>query len=204
MRLATSAALFSAIVASAVAIPASADVPAPLTAFATAWGSMNGYTTSIHCFNTKGTQTQNSSYTYSFTKPTTISMNIISGPGAGNSVNWSGGDSVSAGHGMFTKRFALTDPTVTSLRGATVVDLSFGSILQHAQQTPGSMSASEANLGGTAVNVINLTPADPAKDNGLTREALFLSSATNLPVRVDGFEGSQLVSSCSFGDTTKT
>ncbi|MBV8489513.1 MAG: hypothetical protein JO199_03210 [Candidatus Eremiobacteraeota bacterium] len=198
------ATILCGVIFACIALPAAADTPAPLTAFATAWSSMNGYSTSIHCFNVKGSDQQNSVYQYSFTKPSTISMNIVSGPSAGNSVNWSGGDTVRAGHGMFTKNFALTDPTVTSLRGATVVDLSFGSILQHAQQTPGSMSVSQVNLGGATVNVVNLTPADPTKDNGLTREALFLSTTTNLPVRVDGFEGSQLVTSCSFSETSSS
>lgn len=192
----------AAFVLCAVTVAAIAAAPAnPLDGFEHAWSSINSYQTQVACFNVKGSQTQLSSYDYTFTKPSSISMNIVSGPSAGNSVTWSGGDSVVAGRGMFKRSFKLTDPTVTSLRGATVVDLSFGSILQHAQQTKGTMTASTAPLNGIQTNAVNIDVADPASDGGLTRESLYLSPTTNLPLRVDGYEGSQLVSSCTFTNT---
>ena len=191
-----------AFVLCAVVTSAIAAAPAnPLAGFEHAWASINSYQTQVSCFNVKGSQTRLSSYDYTFTKPSSISMNITAGPSAGNTVTWSGGDTVVAGRGMFKKTFKLTDPTVTSLRGATIVDLSFGSILQHAQQTKGTMTASTAPLNGVETTAVNLEVADPATDGGLTREALYLSPTTNLPVRVDGYEGSQLVSSCTFSNT---
>lgn len=174
----------------------------PLADFAKSWGSIDGYHTKINCYSVKGSQSRVSTFDYTFKKPSSISMQVLSGPGAGNNVTWSGGDSVIAGKGMFTKSFSLTDPMVTSLRGATIVSLSFGAILEHAQQTKGSVTVSQPALDGKQVDLVNVEVADPASDSGLTRESLYLSPASNLPVRVDGYTGSQLVNSCTFSDTT--
>jgi outer membrane lipoprotein-sorting protein len=198
------AALGCAVLFVTAAGSAVAKTPAPLTAFANAWESMSGYKTSIHCYSEKGGKTENSQFSYTFTKPSSISMSIVSGPRAGNTVTWSGGDTVTAGKGMFTKKFALNDSAVTSLRGATVVDLSFGSILKHAQSISGKKTAAATTLDGAPVEAVTVNVAQPAADSGLTREVLYLSSAANLPVRVDGYTESQLVSSCTFSNTTKT
>jgi hypothetical protein len=184
------------------AVPA--KTPAPLAAFAKTWESMNGYKTAIHCFSAKDGKTENSQFNYTFTKPSSISMSIVSGPRAGNTVTWSGGDSVTAGKGMFTKKFALTDSAVTSLRGGTVVDLSFGSILKHAESLKGEKSAAATKIDGEAANAVTTDVARPSTDDGLTREVLYLSGSTDLPVRVDGYVESQLASSCTFSNTTKT
>ena len=52
------------------------------------------------------------------------------------------------------------------------------------------------------MNLVNLDVANPQGDNGLTREVLYLSQTSNLPVRVDGFVGSTLVQTVSFENTT--
>lgn len=188
-------------IACANAVPAKA--PAPLAAFAKTWDAMNGYKTAIHCFSAKDGKTENSQFNYTFTKPSSISMSIVSGPRAGNTVTWSGGDTVTAGKGMFTKKFALTDSAVTSLRGGTVVDLSFGSILKHAEKLKGEKSAAAIKIDGEDANVVTINVAQPSTDGGLTREILYLSGSTDLPLRVDGYVESQLVSSCTFSNTTK-
>lgn len=192
----------SLFIACTTAVPA--KTPAPLAAFAKTWESMNGYKTAIHCFSTKDGKTENSQFNYTFTKPSSISMSIVSGPRAGNAVTWSGGDTATAGKGMFTRKFSLTDSAVTSLRGATVVDLSFGSILKHAEGLKGKKSAAATTMDGEAANAVTVNVAQPSSDDGLTREVLYLSGGTDLPLRVDGYVESQLVSSCTFSNTTKT
>lgn len=201
MRTAASigAALFAACIAAAPP-----KTPAPLGAFAKTWESMNGYKTAIHCFSAKDGKTENSQFNYTFTRPSSISMTIVSGPRAGNSVTWSGGDTVTAGKGMFTKKFALTDSAVTSLRGGTVVDLSFGAILKHAEGLKGETSVAATKIDGEAANAVTIDVAQPSADDGLTREVIYLSGNTDLPVRVDGYVDSQLASSCTFSNTTKT
>ena len=189
-------------IAGTIEVPA--KTPAPLTAFGKTWEAMNGYKTSIHCFSAKDGKTENSQFSYTFTKPSSISMSIVSGPRAGNTVTWSGGDTVTAGKGMFTKKFSLNDSAVTSLRGATVVDLSFGAILKHAEGLKGTKSAAPTTIDGAPANAVTVNVADPSTDNGLTREVLYLSGSTDLPVRVDGYVDAQLANSCTFGNTAKT
>jgi outer membrane lipoprotein-sorting protein len=194
-------ALLTALAYCALGAPGGAQT-ALLAPFAQAWGAISTYHTMAHVYQVKGTQTQNSVYDYTFTKPSSISMQIVSGPNSGASVTWSGGDSVRAGKGMFTKSVALTDPLVTSLRGLTIVQLSFGDILQHAQQTAGTLGGGTTTMGGTPYDVVNLNVANPSADGGLTRETIYLSQTTHLPVRVDGFAVAQLVQTVSFSDTS--
>lgn len=176
--------------------------PAPLGAFASAVSTMNGYHTSIHLYEAKGSESENAQFDYTFAKPTTISMGVRMGPNAGSNVRYTSGTNVSAGRGMFWKNVALTDSLVTSLRGYTVVDLSFPGILQHAQNTPGTTDTSTVTLGSATVDAVTLNVATPASDDGMTREVLYLNQTTHLPVRIDGFTGATLVRSYSFNDTT--
>lgn len=177
-----------------------------LASFAAAVSSLQGYTTSIHLFEKRGSETENAVYRYAYTKPSDVTMQIVSGPNAGASVAWNGGASVSAGKGsgfagMFRKSVPLADPLVTSLRGYTVSDLSFPSILKHAQTTAGTLSATQAALGGVRTDILTLEVADPARDNDMTREVLYLDASTHLPRRIDGFVGTTLVRSYSFDST---
>ncbi len=179
----------------------------PLGGFASAVSSMKSYHTTVHVHETKGSESRNSVFDYTFEKPNSISMSIRSGPNAGSAVSWSGGDSVTARKSsgmasMFKKTVSLKDPLVTSLRGYTIVDLSFPAILKHAQATKGEMSVASAKLGEKSVESYTLTVADPATDDGMTREVLYLDPKSQLPLRIDGFAGSTLVRSYSFDDTT--
>jgi hypothetical protein len=133
-----------------------------------------------------------------FSKPQSVTMHVNQGPSAGATVTWSGGPTVSASKsGAFgirmTKSVSLSDPLVTSLRGYTVSDLSLPGILAHAQQTEGTMYTGTTTVNGGTVTAVTLDVANPSQDNGMTREVLYLSQSTQLPVRVDGFVGNQLV-----------
>lgn len=174
-----------------------------LDQFASAVASLNGYDATIQLMEVKGGQTENAVYAYSFTKPKSVTMNIKQGPNAGATVTWSGGSNVNASKsGPFGirmgKNVSLDDPMVTSLRGYTVSDLSFAGILAHAQQTAGTLSSGTTKLDGATVAAVTLNVANPAQNNGMTREVLYLSESTHLPVRIDGFAGSQLVRSYRF------
>lgn len=181
----------------------SASPPPALAAFAQTWSSMPGYTATVQLFEQKGSADERSTFTYTFSKPSHVTAVQTQGKNAGATVKWDGGTTVAASKkGAFgismTKNVPLNDPLVTSLRGYTIADLSFGAILAHAQQTPGTLSETPATIGGTAVQSVTLTVADPSADGGMTREVLYLSPTTHLPVRVDGFVGSQMVRSYQF------
>jgi hypothetical protein len=102
---------------------------------------------------------------------------------------------------MFKKTISLHDPLVTTLQGSSIDQLSFGAILAHGQQAAGTLSATPGEtIDGVATNAVTLTVADPATNAGLTREVVELSTLTNLPIRVLGYEGSALVRKVDFSN----
>lgn len=188
----------------AIAQPASAT--RELGAFASAWSAINGYSARVAIFDEKGTQSQNLVFDYTFQKPSNVSVDIVTGPNAGVNLAWDGGSSVVAHHGsglaaMFKKTVSLHDPLVTTLQGSSIDQLSFGAILAHGQTVPGTLSeTSGETIDGVATNAVTLVVADPAANAGLTREVLELSTLTNLPMRVLGYQGSALVRKVDFSD----
>ncbi|MEO7203269.1 MAG: hypothetical protein ABIZ82_11825 [Candidatus Tumulicola sp.] len=119
---------------------------------------------------------------------------------------WDGGASVVAHHGsglaaMFKKTISLHDPLVTTLQGSSIDQLSFGAILAHGQQATGTLSETPGEtIDGVATNAVTLTVAAPATNTGLTREVVELSTLTNLPMRVLGYQGSALVQKVDFSN----
>jgi hypothetical protein len=136
-------------------------------------------------------------------------VHIAAGPNAGVTVTWDGGADVVAhrGSGIFAallkKTMALHDPQLTTIRGSSIDQLSFGAILAHGQQTPGTLSQDPGDIiSGVATEVLTLIPADPSADAGLTREVIELSTATHLPLRILGYEGTMLVRKIEFSNVT--
>lgn len=185
------------------AASAQAATGSGLDQFAKAWSGLQGYNATIQLYEVKGGSSEHATFTYSFTKPTTVTMHVNQGPNAGATVKWTGGSSVYASKsGAFGitmgKNVSLNDPLVTSLRGYTVSDLSLAGMLAHAKQIAGTLASGPTVLNGNPVTAVTLTVANPAQDNGMTREILYLSQSTQLPVRVDGFVGNQLVRMYTF------
>jgi hypothetical protein len=90
---------------------------------------------------------------------------------------------------------------VTTIRGSSIDELSYGAIIAHAEQTVGTLSQSPGErIGDTATESLSLTPSDPAADAGFSREAIDLSTATELPMRVVAYEGTTLVRRVDFSD----
>jgi hypothetical protein len=117
---------------------------------------------------------------------------------------WGGGTTVVAHRGsglaaLFKKTFSLHDPQVTTIRGSSIDQLSFGAILAHAQQGAGTLTQiSELDTGGVAVDAVTLMSADRTANAGLSREVIELSTSTHLPVRVLGYDGTTLVRKIEF------
>ena len=186
-------ALFASCFASAPAATGNA-----LDSFAKAWSGLHGYTATIQLYEVKGGSNEHAVFAYSYTKPSMVTMHVNQGPNSGATVKWTGGTTVYASKsGAFGitmgKNVSLNDPLVSSLRGYTVSDLSFAGILAHAQQTGGTLSSGATKLNGAMVTAVTLNVENPAQDNGMTREVLYLSQNTQLPLRIDGFAGNQVV-----------
>jgi hypothetical protein len=188
--------------------PASQSVAAAreIAAFARAWAGVSGYIATVAIFDQKGTQTQNLVFDYTFHKPSNVTVHVVAGPNAGVTLTWDGGATVVARRGsglaaMFKRTLSLHDPLVTTLRGSSIDQLSFGAILVYGEQQAGSLSEAPGEvIDGVAVNAVTLIPAGSVTDAGLTREVVELSTLTHLPLRVLGYEGSTLVRRIDFSN----
>jgi hypothetical protein len=175
-----------------------------LNSFAQAWASIAAYSATVTVFERKGTQVENLVLNYSFRRPSSVMAHVVSGPNAGGTLTWDGGATVVARRGtglaaLFKKTFSLHDPGVTTIRGSSIDQLSFGAILAQAQQGGGTLSEAGPDvIDGVATDAVTLVPADPAADAGLTREVVELSAVTHLPVRLLGFEETTLVREIDF------
>jgi hypothetical protein len=175
-----------------------------LDSFAQAWTGIVAYSATVTVFERKGTQVENLVLDYRFRRPSSVMVHVVSGPNAGGTLTWDGGATVVARHGtglaaLFKKTFSLSDPVVTTIRGSSIDQLSFGAILAQAQQGGGALSEAGSDvIDGVATHAVALVPADPAADAGLSREVVELSEVTHLPVRVLGFDDTTLVREIDF------
>jgi hypothetical protein len=48
--------------------------------------------------------------------------------------------------------------------------------------------------------MLSLVPNDPVSDAGLSREVIDVSTLTQLPIRIEGYEGGRLVRRIDFTD----
>jgi outer membrane lipoprotein-sorting protein len=174
-------------------------LPPAWIAFALAWTGMSGYSATVTVFEQKGATTQQEAFNYTFSKPSTATMHVLTGPNAGVTLVWNGGTTVVAHRGsgfeaMFKKTFPLHAPKVTTIRGSSLDQLSFGAILEHAADTAGVLASSDGpTIGGVETDEVTLVPANAIIDTGLTLEVIDLSKVTHLPVRLLGYEGTTLV-----------
>ncbi len=181
-----------------------------LDAFARTWSSITGYTAIVTVFERKNTRVQNVVFDYSFRKPSNVTVHVVAGPNAGVTLVWNGGTSVVAHRGsglsaMFTKTLSLHDPQVTTIRGSSIDELSFGKILTHARQTPGTLSVRPGpTIGGVATEAVTLIPTNPATDAGLSREVIEISAKTHLPMRVLGYQGRALARKIDYSNVKLT
>jgi outer membrane lipoprotein-sorting protein len=173
--------------------------------FAQAWAGVTSYTATVTVFEQKGAQVQNLIFDYAFRKPSTVTVHVVSGPNAGAILSWDGGTTVVASRGrgllaLFKKTYSLHDAQVTTIRGSSIDQLSFGAILSDAQQAGVLSEAPSDAIDGVAADAVELIPTASPSDAGLTREVVDLSTLTHLPVRVLGFDGSALVIRIGFSN----
>jgi outer membrane lipoprotein-sorting protein len=192
---------------SAAAQPSPEVTPPPLLeAFARAWNDVTAYSATVSVFSAKGADAQNIVFDYTFRKPSSFIVHVVAGPNAGVTLTWNGGPTVQAsrGRGLFSllkRTIPLHDPLVTTVRAESIDQLSYGAILAHAEQTPGMLDQSPGeSIAGTPTQALSLVPSDPAADAGLSREVIEISTATALPIRIEGYEGHTLVRKIDFSD----
>lgn len=192
--------------AAPVPVATPSGLPPAWIAFEAAWARVATYRATVAVFDQKGTQVQNLLLDYAFRKPASATVHIVKGLNAGGTLVWNGGNTVVAHRGsgllaLFTKRYALHDSVVTTLRGSSIDRLSFPAIISHGQDTAGAVSeATGPVIDGVSTEAVTLVPTSSANDAGLTLEVIDISSATNLPIRVLGYEGPTLVRQVQFSN----
>jgi outer membrane lipoprotein-sorting protein len=174
--------------------------------FARAWSGINAYSATVTVFEQSGAQTQNVVFGYTFQKPSTVTVHVVAGTNAGVTLSWSGGSNVTARRGsgfaaLFKRTLSLHDPLVTTIRGASIDQLSFGSILARTQDQGAQIFGSPGeSVDGIPTDGITLITAGSAAQAGLTRQVVELSTATHFPMRILGYDGSALVRKIEFSN----
>lgn len=182
------------------------DAPPAWSAFQNAWAAVAEYTTTITVFERKGTEIQNVAFDYTFRKPSSVTVHVVKGPNAGVTLEWSGGDTIVAHRGsgfvaMFKKTLSLHDPAATTIRGSSIDQLSFAAILAHGQNLLGSTSQEAGpEIDGIPTESVKIVPTSALGNTGLTLEIVDISSTTNMPMRVLGYDGAALVRQIDFSN----
>lgn len=191
-----------------VALPrvASAANTAPaLDAFNAAFAKVSQFTYKDHSHEVKGTDVQDRVYDYSFMTPHFAKTAIESGPGRGGGAVWTGGDQVSGHQGGFFSgihlKISLHDGRAVSLRGYTIPDGLPQNIVATYSNVKGTLTQSAGGkVGGVETDLLDLKVADPASNDGVSEQKLWLSQETHFPVRQVLYSGDQVVVDQSFTD----
>jgi len=184
---------------------AHAKEPSALVAFDHAWKGVTAYSATITIFEQKGSQKQNMTFDYRFSKPSNLAIRVVAGANKGATLAWGGGSTVVVRRGsgflsLFRRTVALNDPLVETIRGSTINQLSFGSILAHSGQ-PGVLSEARGEvIDGVATESVILVPKSASADADLTREVIDISMTTHFPLRILGYEGPILVRKIDIAD----
>jgi outer membrane lipoprotein-sorting protein len=179
------------IFAAATALPATAST---LSDFADAWQKVDNYSCSIVVHETLGAQTQDRRYDFWFKKPTLAKIEITSGPGRGSGSVWHGGDTVLGHQGGLLRgikmNVSINDSRAVTLRGDTINTASFGFMLSVYQSSVGTVSESPGEtIDGGPTDMLVLKVANPSANKSVSRDVLYLSKVTHLPVRRMRYEG---------------
>lgn len=187
-----------------LAVHAAQTAPA-IDAFNASFAQVNSYTYKLHSHETKGTDVQDRVYDYSFMKPHFAKTLIESGPGHGGGAVWAGGDQVSGHQGGLLSgihlKIDLHDGRAVSLRGYTIPEGLPQNIVALYTNVKGELTQSAGGaIGGVQTDLLVLKIADPASDNGITEQRLYLSQATHWPLRQIVYAGTTVVLDQSFTD----
>ena len=175
-----------------------ANSASAIAAFDQAFAGVNDYTVNLHVHEAKGSQTQDRVYQYQFMKPHYVKTLIIDGDGKGSGGVWVGGNQVSGHQGGILSgihlKVDLHDPRAVSIRGVTIPQGMLQSIVDDYATIPGKLTqVNGGKVNGVDTDRLDLKVTDPASNNGISEQILYLSKATHWPVRQIMYDGSQIV-----------
>jgi outer membrane lipoprotein-sorting protein len=175
-----------------------ANAAPAIAEFDKAFAGINDYTCVLHVHEAKGTMTQDRVYQYEFMKPHYVKTLILDGDGKGSGGVWIGGDQVSGHQGGFLSgihmKISLHDPRAVSLRGVTIPEGLLPRIVDDYATIPGKLTQLDGGkIQGVPTDRIELKVADPASNNGISDQILYVSKEMHWPVRQIMYAGSQIV-----------
>jgi outer membrane lipoprotein-sorting protein len=184
---------------------AASSTPAA-SAFDDAFGKTQSFTYKLHSHEVKGNDVQDRVYDYSFLKPHFAKTLIESGPGRGGGAVWTGGDQVSGHQGGFLSgihlKISIHDGRAVSIRGYTIPDGLPQNIVEKYTTVKGDLTqvSNAGMIDGAQTDMLQLKAADPASNDGISLQKLYLSQQTHFPVRQILYEGDKVVLDQSFTD----
>ncbi|MBC5823721.1 MAG: hypothetical protein GIW99_08595 [Candidatus Eremiobacteraeota bacterium] len=199
--------MFTAVLFAIALLPSAPPIASasigPVEMFRTALDGIASYAITISAHEVSGTAVQDRQYAYEFKSPSQARSEIIAGAGKGTVAIWRGGDKV-IGYAklmpFFKRSFGLHDPSVSSLRGNTVVSADLPSMFSHFTEAGVRTTIRPATLDGAMVDEVTLDRRWTAdKDRALagldplTKEVVDLSRQTHLPIRWTGYCGDTIV-----------
>ena len=198
MNIRRSLSLCIALVGVSCLVARAANAAPAIAEFDKAFAGINDYTCVLHVHEAKGTMTQDRVYQYEFMKPHYVKTLILDGDGKGSGGVWIGGDQVSGHQGGFLSgihmKISLHDPRAVSLRGVTIPEGLLPRIVDDYATIPGKLTQLDGGkIQGVETDRIELKVADPASNNGISDQILYVSRETHWPVRQIMYAGSQIV-----------
>ena len=175
-----------------------ANAAPAIAAFDQAFAGVNDYTCILHVHEAKGTATQDRVYQYSFMKPHYAKTLILDGDGKGSGGVWVGTDQISGHQGGILSGFHLKidvhDPRAISLRGVTIPQGLLQRIVDDYATISGKLTQTDGGkIGGVLTDRLDLKAADPATNDDVTEQILYLSKETHWPIRQIMYSGTQIV-----------
>ncbi len=171
-----------------------------LSAASAAFAKIDDYRTTVVVHEIEGARVEDRTYVVLFKKPTMERVDVVAGPGRGSGIVWLGGDTVKGHRGGLLSGIHVTlslhDKQVTTLRGDTVESATIPAMLDDFKNVKGQVSEGPGPaIGGATTVAVTLAIAGPADYDGVTREILYLSDVTHLPMRRERYIDSTLVKS---------
>ena len=180
-----------------------AALAAALSALTLEWSHVRDYSLTIDAREFRQGRSQQEVLRYSYRRPNRARLEILDGVQRGSVVVWFGDDRASAyrrGLRLFKLYLAPSDGRVTSLRGNGVLTPNFDAILacfadhrSRVTEGPGPRVDGIPTV-AIALEYAGFTCAtDSPFDRDVTRDVLYVSSKTNLPVLRERYAAEQLV-----------
>src|ERR1700732_2050073 len=174
------------------------------------WSNVRDYTLTIDAREFRGDRSRQQVLLYAYRRPHSARLEVLTGPGRGDVVVWRGEDRVIAyrrGLAIFSIRVKPSDERVTSLRGNGVLTPNFDKVLacfaghsSRVSERPGPLIEGEST---TAIELAHAGIAcelDSPVDREGTRDVLYVSRKTGVPVRRERYAGARLVESWELRD----